>query len=198
MKKKILSMVCLVSVILFASAGKTSAQAFNTGDNVLSLGIGLGSSLGGSYGYSSQTPGISLQFEHGQWDVGGPGCISLGGYLGFKSFSYDGGFSYPYAYTYTQKWNYTVIGIRSAYHYNGINSKDWDVYGGAMLSYDILTYKYTSSDPTYDYLYNHSYNGGVGFTLYIGGRYFFSDNVAAFAELGYGISYFTIGGAFKF
>jgi hypothetical protein len=198
MNKKILSLA--LTLIMFASFNKASAQAFNTGDNVLGLGIGLGSSLGGSYGYSSQTPGISLQFEHGQWSVGGPGVISLGGYLGYKSFSYDGGYLiYPAVnYTYTQKWNYTVIGIRSAYHYNGINSKDWDVYGGAMLSYNILSYKYSSSNPTYDYLYNGSYGSVIYLSLYVGGRYFFSDNVAAFAELGYGISYFSIGGAFKF
>ena len=198
MNKKNLSVASAITIILFSSFNTVTAQAFNTGDNVMSLGIGLGSSLGGGYGYSSQSPGISLQFEHGQWGVGGPGVISLGGYLGYKSFSYDGAFSYPYIYSYTQKWSYTVIGIRSAYHYNGISSKDWDVYGGVMLSYDILSYKYTSSNPVYDHLYSGSYSGGLGLSLYIGGRYFFSDNVAAFAELGYGISYFTIGGAFKF
>jgi hypothetical protein len=197
MKHKIITL-CLITLCLnsikSSAQETTSSHPFEKGTNVLSVGLGIGGSFG-SYNYSSQTPGISLQYEHGNWDVGGPGVISLGGYVGIKSYTYKG---VGYNYTWTYKWNYTVIGLRSAYHYNGITSDKADIYGGVMLSYNILNFKYSSSDPAYDYLNNNvSYGSRVGFTLYVGGRYFFSERVAGFAELGYGVSYLTLGAAFK-
>ena len=182
---------CLFVILTFSSAH--GQGHFSLGDNVVSLGIGLGSSLG-FYGGSTASPGLSLQLEHGHWSVGGPGIISIGGYLGYKSFKYSGS---SYTYNYTQKWTYTVLGVRSAYHYNGFASKDLDVYGGAMLSYNILSYKYTDNDPSIDYN-NGTYGSGFGLSLYVGGRYYFSENVAAFLELGYGIAYANIGLALKF
>jgi hypothetical protein len=192
MKKIVLIIVVALATVIIP---KTSpAQAFHNGDNLLGVGIGFGSSLGG-YTYGSQSPAISLQYEHGNWDVGGPGVISLGGYLGYKSFSYD--YSPYNGFNYSQKWSYTIIGFRSAYHYNGITNPNWDVYGGLMLSYDILSYSYTSNNHAYDNLYNGSYAGGIGLSLYLGARYFFSPKVCGFAELGYGIAYFNLGVAFK-
>ena len=189
MKIKLIACL-LINSIFFSIPDHANAQEFKVGDNVLSLGLGLGSSLGG-YSYSSQTPAISIQFEHGQWDVGGPGTISLGGYLGFKSFKY----AYPTFYS--QKWSYTVIGIRSAYHYNGLNIQHLDVYGGVMLSYNVLSYTYESNNSFYDNR-GGNYPSALGFSIYIGGKYYFSSNVAGFLELGYGISYATIGGSYKF
>ncbi len=190
MKRKFLSALFFLGVISASTINLAAAQEFKTGDNILSLGLGLGSSLG-SFGTSSSTPAISLQYEHGQWDVGGPGVISLGGYIGFKSFKYNY-FSY-----YSEKWNYTVIGIRSAYHYNGLNVSHLDVYGGLMLSYNILSYSFESENVLYKG-YSGSYGNAFGLSLYVGGRYYFTDKVGAFIELGYGISYFTIGGSYKF
>ncbi len=189
MRNKILFIAVSAAAIFSASFHDVVAQEFKTGDNVLSLGLGLGSSIGNS-GYSSQTPGISLQYEHGQWDVGGPGVISLGGYVGFKSFKYE----YSYPAIYSDKWSYTVIGIRSAYHLNMINVDHLDLYGGLMLSDNILSYTYDGPSQ-----YNvGNYGSSIGLSLYIGGRYYFSDNGGAFMELGYGVSYLTIGGHYKF
>src|SRR6185369_6496127 len=130
--------IFLFAVILTGITSKTFGQEFKNGDNVLSLGLGIGSSLG-SAGFTSQSPGISLQYEHGQWDAGGPGTISIGGFLGFKSYRYEARY---YPYYYSQKYNYTIIGIRSAYHFNMINVDHLDVYAGLMLSYNILSYTY--------------------------------------------------------
>lgn len=178
----------IVFIFSLSIASISSGQGnFSTGDNVGSIGIGLGSSLG-YYGGGTSTPGISLQFEHGQWAVGGPGVISLGGYLGFKSFKYSDNI-------YQQKWRYTVIGIRSAYHYNGIQSSDFDVYGGAMLSYNNLSY---SDNYPYNYISRGSWNSYISLTLYLGGRYYFNNNLAVFTELGYGIAYLNLGLAYKF
>ena len=152
--KKTKLFVSIILIGLFSSI-RLNAQYFNNGDNILSAGLGLGSSLVGA-GYSS-SPAISLEYEHGNWDVGGPGVISLGGYLGFQSFRHEG-------FGYLEKENYTVIGIRSAYHFNMINAKDFDVYAGLMLSYDIDSY---SSNFPYWYGYSES-PSGIGFSVYVG------------------------------
>ena len=171
------------------------AQEFQKGTNVVSAGIGLGSSML-SYSGTSQSPGISLQYERGVWDVGGPGVISLGGYAGFKGYKYSGKYS---TYSYEQKWNYTVIGVRSAYYYNGLKADKVDLYGGLMLSYNILSYKYSDNGPAGSYYSGSgSYGSAAGFSAYIGGRYFFTDNLAAWMELGYGVAYINLGVALKF
>ena len=61
---------CLLLFAAFISLSLSAQdQTYKKGTNVLSAGIGLGSSLAG-YTYGSQSPGISLQFEHGFWDAG--------------------------------------------------------------------------------------------------------------------------------
>jgi hypothetical protein len=181
--KQVIYFSAALLLFVFASQN-SSAQAFENGDNVLSVGLGVGSGYHG-INYSS-SPAISIQYEHGNWDVGGPGVISLGGFLGYKGFRHE-------EFGYVEKWNYTVIGLRSAYHYNGIDAKELDVYGGLMLSYDILSYS-NNFPASYNY---GGYTSGLGISVYIGGRYYFTDNVGAFLELGYGISYATLGVAFK-
>ena len=182
-------------LILMTTSQTAQAQAFQKGTNVVSLGIGLGSSLL-SYSGSSQTPAISANFERGIWDIGGPGVVSLGGYIGYKGYSYDG--SYSSGYKWSEKWNYTIVGIRSAYHYNGLSEKKIDLYGGVMLSANIVSYKYTNSSGYNESASAGNYNSGAGFTAFVGGRYFFTDKIAAMAELGYGVSYLTIGASLKF
>ena len=74
-----------VTSLVFAA----NAQEFQKGTNIISAGIGLGSSIL-SYSGASQSPALSLQYERGVWDIGGPGVISLGGYAGYKGYSFSG------------------------------------------------------------------------------------------------------------
>jgi len=183
----------LLFLLLIFTSHRISAQEFQEGTNVISAGLGLGGAFG-SYSYSSQSPGLSLQYERGMWPIDGPGVISLGGYIGMKSYKYE--YS-AYNFSYKEKWNYTIIGIRSAYHYNGHNVEKLDIYGGAMLSYNILSYKFTSDAPANTFSVKGDYNNRIGFSLYLGGRYYLTDNLAGFLELGYGVSYANIGLALR-
>src|SRR5438552_7616479 len=81
MKKSGILIILLLTVFITTA----SAQQFVKGTNVVSAGVGLGSSIL-SYSGTTQTPAISLQYERGMWDMGGPGVISLGGYVGFKAY----------------------------------------------------------------------------------------------------------------
>lgn len=186
MKKQIL----FVTVLIFISYATLHAQdktkesnVYSIGTNVASVGVGLGSSIAG-YSYGSQSPAISLQYERGLWEVG-PGVISLGGYLGFKTYKYSGsGYSY--------KWSYTIIGVRGAYHLTQINVKNLDLYGGVMLAYNNLHFTDNQGNSTV------SYGSTTGFSIFLGGRYYFTQNIGAFLELGYGVAYANLGLALKF
>jgi hypothetical protein len=151
-----------------------NAQEFESGNNILSAGIGLGGDFG-SYNTTKESPGFSVQYERGIWKIGEEDVIGLGGYLGYKTYKYE-------VDTDQYKWTYTIIGIRGAYHVNSLEVEKLDAYGGLMLSYNMLSF-----DGEGDY------GSGTGFTAFIGGRWYFTDNIAAMAELGYGISYLTVG-----
>ena len=188
MKKFLLSVLVVISL-------NATAQDFSVGDNVVSAGISFGGAFGG-YTYSSQTPGISLQYERGIVQIEEAGVIGIGGYVGIKGLKHEYSYGGYYA---KQKWNYTIIGARGAFHFTSLGVEKLDVYGGVMLSYNILTYKYEDNDPSnYSYTGSGSYGSGVGFTIYAGGRYYLAPNIAAFMELGYGKYIVNLGVAFKF
>lgn len=184
-----------VSFLFIFSSHLLQAQTFEKGDNVLSLGAGFGSTLGFVKG-SSQTPALSINFERGTWEAG-PGVISAGGYIGYKSIRYSGGSG---SYNYTQTWNYSIVGARAAYHYTGWDTDKFDLYAGLMLSYNILRYTYKDNlgGSGGSVSGTGNYGSGAGFTSFIGGRYYFTPTIAAYAELGYGVSYFNAGLSFKF
>ena len=188
--KRVILMVAFVAT----SAIIAHAQAFEKGTNVVSVGIGLGSSIL-NYSGASQMPAINVQYEKGVFPAGKTGVISLGGYLGYKSYKYSGS---EEDFKWSEKWNYTVIGVRSAYHYTGLQNKKIDPYGGVMLSYNLLSYSYSNNSGEDIASGKGNYGSNAGFTAYVGARYYFSPKVAAMAELGYGVSYLTLGASFKF
>ncbi len=169
----------LYLIITIFSISYNYAQEFNVGTNIINTGVGFGGNFG-SYSTSSQTPGFGVSFERGVWDLPGPGTVSLGAYLGTKTYKYDslGG---------NDKWTYTIVGIRGAYHYSGLDVEDLDVYAGLMVSYNILSF--TGA---------RSFGSKPGATGFLGGRWFFAENFAVFAEASYGVAYLSAGISIKF
>ncbi len=170
------------SLILLSAIYGLQAQEFESGTNAINLGIGLGGSYG-TFTTSSVSPGFSVSYERGIWDIGGPGVISLGGFIGVKAYRYEFIGS-------NSKWSYTTVGFRGAYHFNGLEVENLDVYGGAMLAYNIANF---SGDSV-------AFKVASTFrpTIYVGGRWYFSDTFGVFAEAGYGVAFLTVGGTFRF
>ncbi len=206
--KKILSAIVLnVALLLpFSGIGQSdnpNPVTFPQGVNVLSLGVGIGGTYDGWGPGYTQTPEFVLSYENGTFGNVGPGTISLGALVAYTGTSYtyyDGnsGFSY------SNRWNYWVIGFRSAYHWNFTSSAKFDPYAGLMLGYYVVNYSHTTNDPYaahpgdpgYVY-YESSYPNYVSLSLFIGARYYLSDKVAIWAELGYGYSNLALGVSFK-
>jgi hypothetical protein len=191
MKKSILFSIALMVISVF-SAVSVRAQAFAVGTNVISAGIGLGSSIA-SYTYGSQSPGFNVQFDHGFWEAG-PGVISLGGYVGIKDYKYgyvDNG------YAYEEKWNYTVVGVRGAWHFTGLDIDNLDLYGGLMLAYYALSYSYSDNQGNSGGSLGN-YGNTVGLSVFAGAKYYFAGNLGVFGELGFGANVLSLGLSYKF
>ena len=179
MKKLILTLLLIAGSISF-----TNAQSWDEGSSVVSGGIGLGSNLY-SGSQSLRIPPLFATYDYGirdMWSVGG-----IVGVAGSKDEWRSGPYQYQYNYT------HILIGARGAYHF--YSDYTWDVYGGASLGFDIVSGSYSGNRPTqYDYdVQGSSLNLG----LFVGGRYYFDDQIAAFAELGYNIGFLSIGVSFK-
>jgi hypothetical protein len=167
------------------------APSFNKGSVAVNLGLGLGIGYGYGYNFGGSTqssPALSLSVEKGLIDGIGPGVISVGGLLGYKSYAYKWS-------TYQTKWTNIYVAARGAYHYNFTTNPKIDTYAGLSLAARIEDF---SSDFDDDVL-NGSYGGAyleVG--VFAGGRYLLTEKLGVFTELGYDMSYMKLGVTAKF
>lgn len=188
MKKLIRLSILVIAMAFLVSQSTLNAQAFKSGDMVGNLGVGFGWY---GYGYGTTSlPAFSLSLEKGIKDIENVGPLTIGGIVGFKHARY------AWLTNYDWTWNDIIIAARGAIHYDLFKNEKLDTYGGVALGLRIESFT--------DYAYNgNNYVKGTSstthglFALYIGGRYYFSDKLAAFGELGYGLGYLTLGLSFK-
>lgn len=169
----------LFVLVFIVSSSISFGQGYKKGVNNLNAGVSIGG-LAGFYG-SSDFPPISVGLQFGIHEK-----FSVGGIIGYASSSYDLGFFNNANYTWTYR--YIIVGARGEYHFMEPKD-DFDLYGGLTIGYNIVSV----DEPTG---YSGFYTAEASYLLYgfhAGGRYLFSKNIGAFAELGYGIGYFTIG-----
>jgi hypothetical protein len=177
----------LVLLVAVFSLTQLKAQAFKNGDLVGNLGVGFG-----WYGYNyfgagiSSLPAISLSLEKGIKEISSiDGAFSIGGIFGIKhaSWSYVGE---------NGSYNDIIIGVRGAIHADVLKVPKLDTYVGLAVGARVHNEKF-------NYL-GYSINNYTNalFAFYLGGRYYFSDKLAGFGELGYGLGYLTLGLSYKF
>jgi hypothetical protein len=184
--KKITSLV--VAVLCASAVTFAQESTFNVGDKVVNLGIGLGSSYYTGTYYHTAVPPVSVSGEYGVKDrILEKGSIGIGGVLAFSSYKWK--YSNDWYYTYSN----VIFGVRGAFHYPLVDKLD--TYTGLTLGYWIASYK---EHGTNLYGYDYSTSGSHPlFAWYAGARYYFNDKFAGMAEIGYGISYLTLGLAIK-
>lgn len=177
-----------------------SSAQFEAGDNVLGVGVGLGGSYG--IGFSgagvSQSPAIALHLDHGMGDLG-VGTWGLGGFVGYKSYKYTYDNFWYNNYRSSYKWTYVVIGARGTWHYNEWHGVDaLDTYGGLMLAYRAASFKDETVYPAGATSFNAGTYSGITLSGLLGARYYFSDNLGAYLEAGFGVSVLQLGVSYKF
>jgi hypothetical protein len=174
--KKLLTLSFLLALTATTSF-KGFSQGFKQGDKFLNATIGLN-----SY-YSNGLP-LGASFEVGITDA-----ISVGGQADYASGNASGisGLGFTAFY----------VGARGAYHLGEllkVNSDKVDLYAGLGLGYRSFSWKDSAFTGT-----GYSFGNGIDFNYFIGGRYFFTDNIGGVLELGYsGVSNARVGVTFKF
>ena len=171
--KKVLLLSLFTIVTIAFSAQKTQAQEYEQGSLVANVGVGLGGGLG--------LP-ISASVDYGFKEK-----ISLGGFVGFSTTNEDLGF-------FKVNYTYILVGARAGYHFD-LGVDKLDPYVGALLGYNAASVGF---EPEPGPPFNNITAGGVIFGGFAGARYYITDNIGAFAELGYGLGTATIGVAYKF
>ena len=159
MKKTIFTLTAFFAISSFSFAQN---GAFSMGDKLLNIGIGLN-----SY-YKGGSP-LGASFEFGVTDD-----ISVGGNIDYLSNKYNG-----------YKFSAFYIGARANYHFNEIleiKNDNVDLYGGLSLGYRSFSW----ADNFYGNSLGKGYTSGTFLGLIVGGKYYFSENIGAFMELGAG------------
>jgi hypothetical protein len=189
MKRALKIIAFSLLLVLFLPPAVTKSQTFDQGDKVLSFGLGLGATYyTGGWGYSTTVPPIFIAGDYCLREDLGPGSLGVGGYLGYSAYKWD--------YYGDYGWKYTtfIIAARGTYHFTDLVDK-LDLYGGVLLGAKIINDKSYGDIAGVNYSVNSS---GVVYDLLAGARYYFTDNIGAMAELGYGIAWFKIGISLKF
>ena len=180
----------LLSILLVFGLHLAQAQVVKKGEKILNLGLGLGNSYYSGYGYSSTLPPLSGSLEviiNDDLFDDGKGALGVGGYAGTFGYKYH---IYGAGYDYTSKYTDFVLGPRGYVHYNFLDKLD--TYTGLLIGYNIVSVSETGSYSGYNVS-----SSGLIWSWFIGGRYYFNDNLAGMVELGYGIAYLNIGVALK-
>ena len=178
-KKVFLAVLAIVGSISIANA----QEVFHKGTTAINAGIGLG-----SYYSGITIPPLSVSLDYGVADNlinGNNGSISVGGFAGYAASSFSGWTADKVTVS------YAVLGGRGAFHYQF--APKLDTYAGLMLSYNLASSSWSGEAiPGVK-----AASSDIGITAYLGARYFFTESVGAFAELGYGISNLNLGVTFK-
>ena len=173
--------VFLAALALIGSVSLANAQeVFHKGTTAINAGIGLG-----SYYSGITIPPLSVSLDYGVADNlinGNNGSISVGGFAGYTASSHTYG-------AYKSTFSYIALGGRGAFHYQF--APKLDTYAGLMLGYHIASYSSNING------YPGISGSGIDLGVLLGARYFFTDHVGMFTELGYSVPYWNLGVTFK-
>ena len=155
------------------------AQAHQTGDIFINAGIGLGTFTYGAVSLNSSIEyAITNEFSLG---------LALG-YSGYNRNRY-------YSSSYPLKISVFYLGPRATYHFAellDISNDQIDLYGGVFLGYGIVSARYRG-----ERLSGYTGTSTFGYSVFGGMRYQFNPKVAAYGELGAGVSILQLGASFK-
>jgi hypothetical protein len=183
----------ILMAAMIVLTGTAAFAQFEKGSQAINLGIGIGNTGGFGTYYSGFLPSASASYEYGIVEIpmGSDltGVVSVGGYLGWSMSKYDyyGVASDDY-YLATD----FIIAVRGNYHF--IFHDQFDPYAGIALGADIQASKWKGDgdDPNIDFADTSPFGGA-----YAGARWYFTDNFAVYAEVGWLISVLNFGVTLK-
>ena len=204
--KKLLTLTFVVFSFTFCTYAQNTVRiggsggdlAFNQGDKIVQVGLGLGRAVGRYGGYSWAYSGLGASLN-GAFELGIHEYFSVGPYVAFGRYSYGyGALGLP-----DENYSLTAVaaGARGTFHYTplfneildtSIDEEKIDLYFSLLLGIEFISTNFTVEGSNYS-------STGLDLGGVLGGRYKFNPKVAVFTELGYaGLSVWTIGASFHF
>jgi len=178
-------------VITLTTATAQQFTKIKKGDLDLAAGLGLVSTFAADHG-KTIVPPASLRLDYRVAKQ-----FSLGAYAAFST-TESPITTQPNGSVELFETDYTIVGIRAAAH--GNPRDNWDIYGGFLIGYNILSVKHTIITPSTDRnpgdvqpSFTRPAKNQLTYSAFVGATYYFKKNVGAFAELGYGISLLNAG-----
>lgn len=198
-----LSLLAIPAFLLHTSAAR--AQAFIEDGNSIAIGYGGVTLLGsisqnfdeyGDVNYKGMGP-IYFKYEHGMTDKIGLG-INVAYAQNEWAYSYATTDANGEAVTYKEKTSRSAYSILARFNYHIGSDDKFDPYVGFGMGYRNATWKYDTTDPDGTTDVDISGLMPFGMELTIGARYFFSENIGLYAEVGAAKSVVQGGLAVKF
>jgi hypothetical protein len=198
MKKTIIAIVAIGFMAFQQNTAQ--AQAYQKGDKLVNIGLGLGAYTIKEGLFSTYTThsgvGLGASGEYGVTDD-----ISAGALFGFSRYSKAASRN-----VLGGAMNFLHFGGRASYHFGNIlklQNDKIDVYAGAGIGLRFFTLSIDGATAQDVAEIKAEYKKLLGIStifipVHVGGRYYFKDNMAAFAELSTGFSVFQGGISFKF
>lgn len=159
------------------------------------------------------SPSFHLAVDYGVKRLG-PGTFGFGGALAIKTASWslatsqplDNDFDYFGGYVpHKERWTDIIIGLRGTYHLDLPKAPKFDLYFGLMLGARITQYHYSGYEIITWWPHPYTYKE-VGFNntrtypvggLFLGCKYYFTESVGMFGEIGWDVAALKLGVSFK-
>jgi opacity protein-like surface antigen len=194
MKKIVLVLLMIAAVVGSAAAmdWKSYPESVEKGKFLVNAGIGLGDSL---LGYEFELPDKSIPPIRASVDYALFAPFTVGAEAGF--FFYKDEWS-GLTMKVTDSGTGLAFAGRFGYHPD-FGVKNLDVYANVGLGLYILSWKTETKYTDESLKSNDANDSEFAFILTVGARYFFTENIGVFADVGVGpLSVFTGGVALKF
>jgi opacity protein-like surface antigen len=188
MSRKHLGIIVGAAFVLTQASDVAAQLRFQPGYTDVGPTIGLG-------GIGSASLAIGGRFERAVKPIAelGNGVIGVGIALDYYSWSSNGSFG---GTTWESSYRYIPIGVTGNYHFVlGDNSK-FDPFVGAGLGYSIVSYSCNYNGDV-DYDCGGTSSSALYFIGHAGVRYFVSDKVALYGDIGAGAAALNIGAMMK-
>lgn len=198
--------LAVLALLGMGTAGTASAQAFEKGNSVVSLGVGIGNyPVGYNYSYYYYTdtydpgvaPVLSANYEMGIAKLG-PDVLGIG-----ASVQYSGKKHQDQYYGQTVDWKSTYIafGVRANYHFNWFHHIDkLDLYAGVLAGGGVGSSKWDVTKSSNGALIKNEKDSKFRLhaDVLIGARWYFTDAIGVYCEFGELNTYINGGLALKF
>lgn len=169
--------IFLVFISTFAALPSFGQSAYQSGNFIINGGIGLGSSIYGSISLN----GSAEYFINDE--------VSIGGGIGYSGYNRGRYLGDPL------RVSVIYLGPRGSFHLSnalGIENPALDLYAGVFVGYGIVSVSYRNERVWGTNAYYNGYSN-FNYDIFGGARYQFSESLAGYAELGFGISVLQLG-----